>query len=133
MVLLATSIATQSQKSQSFLRALKPIFRRLFSYTRNKSLASDGPLGFLAPRMRFCLNARRRRLRQLFVDHQKLRDVAVKLRFLRKVLFLLWRHFAKLLTTRYTARSELFASDLVLREPLLLRIILPGMSHLPNL
>ena len=39
----------------------------------------------------------------------KLRNVAVEFPFLRNVLFLLWRHFREILTTRYTARSELLA------------------------
>ena len=61
----------------------------------------------------------------------KLRDVAVKFPFLRNVLFLLWRHFRGILTTRYTARSELSASDLVLSESSL--ELFRGISHLPNL
>jgi hypothetical protein len=61
--------------------------------------------------------------RPLRAEPLKLRNVAVEFAFPRNVLFLLWRHFRGILTTRYTARSELSASDLVLREPFLLGII----------
>ena len=44
--------------------------------------------------------------------------MAVKFVFLRNVLFLLWCYFCKILTTRHTTRSELPASNFVLREPL---------------
>jgi hypothetical protein len=62
----------------------------------------------------------------------KLRDVAVEFPFLWNVLLLLWHHFRGMLTTRYTARSELSASDLVLGEPFLLGYM-RGISHLSNL
>src|SRR5262245_42832553 len=58
----------------------------------------------------------------------KLRNVAVEFTFLREILFLLWRHFRRILTTRYTARSELSASDLVLCEPFLIGIIARHLS-----
>src|SRR5262245_52866308 len=60
----------------------------------------------------------------------KLRNVAVEFTFLREILFLLWRHFRRILNTRHTARSELSASDLVLCEPFLLGIIAWHLSPL---
>src|SRR5262249_31236230 len=58
----------------------------------------------------------------------KLRNVAVEFTFLWEILFLLWRHFRRILITRHTARSELSASDLVLCEPFLLGIIARHLS-----
>ena len=57
----------------------------------------------------------------------KLRNLAVEFAFLQNVLFLLGRHFRRVLTARHTARSKFPASDLVLRKSL----VLPPIAILP--
>ena len=75
------------------------------------------------PRMRFCLNARRRRTRRVSADHQNYATWPSNSPSFGMFFSCCGVIFADILTTRYTARSELSASDLVLREPLLLEII----------